>query len=107
MMKDGKNSLSLNLNLLVEKTKFESLYDNLKLSLFGVLFMLLKNQDFSIWVEVIFVILQLFQLMAFPFNPLVKIKNKKLVYKCMETKRYFQSSLKFFTIFSNSYIFSK
>lgn len=73
-MKDNKNSVSLNLNLLTEKTQFEKFEENLKLSIFGVLFVLLKNQDFSIWVEIIFVILELLQFMAFPFNNIVKIK---------------------------------
>ncbi len=70
-MKDGKNSVSLNLNLLNEKTSFEKLEENLKASIFGVLYVLLKNQSFSIWVEIIFVIIQLLQFMAFPFRPLV------------------------------------
>jgi hypothetical protein len=70
-MKDGKNSVSLNLNLLNEKTSFEKLEESLKASIFGVLYVLLKNQSFSIWVEIIFVIIQLLQFMAFPFRPLV------------------------------------
>jgi hypothetical protein len=73
-MKDAKNNISLNLNLLTDKTAFEKLEENLKISIFGVLFVLLKNQDFSIWVEIIFVILQLLQFMAFPFNKVVKNK---------------------------------
>ena len=75
-MKDGKNSVSLNLNLLNEKTSFEKLEENLKASIFGVLYVLLKNQSFSIWVEIIFVIIQLLQFMAFPFRPLVIILYK-------------------------------
>lgn len=77
-MKDGKNNISLNLNLLTEKTAFENLEENLKLSVFGVLFVLLKNQDFSIWTEIIFIILQMLQFMSFAFSKVVikyKIKN--------------------------------
>jgi hypothetical protein len=70
-MKEGKNSVSLNLNLLTEKTSFEKLEEKLKVSIFGVLYVLLKNQDVSIWVEIIFIILQLLQFLAFPFNGLV------------------------------------
>jgi hypothetical protein len=70
-MKDGRGSVSLNLNLLNEKTSFEKLEETLKVSIFGVLYVLLKNQDFSVWVEIIFVILQLLQFMAFPFRPMV------------------------------------
>jgi hypothetical protein len=71
-MKDAKNNVSLNLNLLTEKTSFEKLEEKLKVSIFGVLFVLLKNQDISIWAEIICVILQLLQFLAFPFNVIVK-----------------------------------
>jgi hypothetical protein len=70
-MKDNKNNLSLNLNLLTDKTGFEKLEDELKTALFSVIYFMLKNQEFSIWIEVIFIILQLLQLMSFPFNPMV------------------------------------
>ena len=71
-MNAGKKGFSLNLNILNEKTQFERLEENIKVSIFGVLYVLLKNQDFSVWVEVIFVIIQLLQFMAFPFSPTVK-----------------------------------
>jgi hypothetical protein len=73
-MRDNRNSLSLNLNLLTEKTGFEKLEEQLKTSIFGVLYVMLKNQEFSIWVEIIFIILQLLQFMSYPFNPLVKFQ---------------------------------
>ncbi len=76
-MKEGKSNVSLNLNLLNEKTSFEKLEENLKVAIFGVLYVLLKNQDFSIWAEIIFVILQLLQFMAFPFRPMVGCKKIK------------------------------
>ena len=72
-MKDGKNSSPLNFNLLTEKTSFEKLEENLKYSIFGVLFLLLKNKDFSIWTEIILIILQLLQFMSFAFQKVVKI----------------------------------
>ena len=75
-MKDGKNNLSMNLNLLTEKTSFEKLEEKIKSSIFAVLFVLLKNQDFSIWVEIIFVFIQLFQFMSFSFSKKVTIKYK-------------------------------
>lgn len=75
-MKDGKNSVSMNLNLLNEKTSFEKLEETLKASIFGVLYMLLKNQDFSMWTEIILIILQLLQFLSFGFN---KIVNKLLI----------------------------
>ena len=70
-MKDGKNNVSINLNLLTEKTSFEKLEENLKVSIFGVLFVLLKNQDFSMWTEIILIILQLLQFMSFAFSKVV------------------------------------
>jgi hypothetical protein len=67
-MKENKNSISLNHNLLTEKTSFEEFQENLKKSIFGVLFVLLKAQDFSILVDIIFLILEILQFMSFPFN---------------------------------------
>ena len=77
-MKENKNSISLNQNLLSEKTSFEQFEENLKKSIFGVLFVLLKTQDFSIWVDIIFLTLELLQFMSFPFNKEVQthIYNK-------------------------------
>ncbi len=72
-MKDGRNNVSLNLNLLNEKTSFEKFEESLKLSIFGVLYYLLKNQDFNLWVEIIFIILQLLQFTAYSFRPLVSL----------------------------------
>ncbi len=74
-MNIAKKNFSLNLNILNDKTHFERLEENLKVSIFGVLYVLLKNQDFSVWVEVIFVILQLLQFLAFPFSPMVTFFN--------------------------------
>ncbi len=70
-MKDSKNNISINLNLLSEKSAFEKLEENLKFSIFGVLYVLLKNYSFSIWMEIIFVLIQLFQLLSFSFNEIV------------------------------------
>lgn len=73
-MKENKNNISLNHNLLTEKTSFEEFEENLKKSIFGVLFVLLKTQDFSILVDIIFLTLEILQFMAFPFNGEVKFK---------------------------------
>jgi hypothetical protein len=72
-MKDNKNNLSFNLNLLTDKTGFEKVEEEVKTAIFSVIYFMLKNQEFSIWVEVIFIILQLLQFMSFPFNPMVNI----------------------------------
>ncbi len=74
-MKDGKEKTSMNLNLLTEKTAFKKIEENFKSAIFSVLYVLLKNQDFSFSVEIIFVIIQLLQLMSFPFS---KIVNKNI-----------------------------
>ena len=71
-MKDSKNNVSMNLNLLAEKSAFEKFEENLKISIFGVLYVLLKNQNFSIWMEFIFVFIQLFQFLSFSFITIVK-----------------------------------
>jgi hypothetical protein len=84
-MKDNKNNLSLNLNLLTDKTGFEKLEEEVKIAIFSVIYFMLKNQEFSIWIEVIYIVLQLLQLMSFPFNPIVLYSN--IVRKPME-KRY-------------------
>ena len=70
-MKDNINNISLNLNILTDNTGLEKLEDEVKTALFSVIYFMLKNQEFSIWIEVIFIILQLLQLMSFPFNPIV------------------------------------
>ncbi len=68
-----RGDVSLNLNLLNEKSAFEKFEENLKVSTFSVLFVLLKNQDYNLWLEIIFVGIQLLQFLAFPFRPMVKI----------------------------------
>jgi len=70
-MKDGKEKVSMSSNLLTENTSFEKLEENLKSTIFSVLFVLLKNQDTNLWIEIIFVIIQLLQFMSFAFSQLV------------------------------------
>jgi hypothetical protein len=70
-----RGDVSLNLNLLNEKSAFEKFEENLKISIFSVLFVLLKNQDYNLWLEIILIVLQLLQFLAFPFRPIVRNKN--------------------------------
>ena len=70
-MKDVKNNLTLNLNIHQEKTAFEKFEESIKNSIYSVLYFMLKNQEFSIWIEVIFIVVQLLQLLSFTFNPIV------------------------------------
>jgi len=70
-MKEGKEEnlhLSIDKNLLAEKSSFEEFEENLKKAIFGVLFVLLRSEEFSFFVEVLFLLLELLQFMSFPFN---------------------------------------
>ncbi len=67
-----KRNLSLKHNLLVEKTTFEKFEDNLKNSIFGVLFVLLKEEDGSVYLELVLILFELLQLMVYPFNENVR-----------------------------------
>ncbi len=104
-MKDNKNNLSLNLNLLTDKTGFEKLEEEFKTAIFSVIYFMLKNQEFSIWIEIIFIVLQLLQLMSFPFNPMVIYIN--IVRQSMEKQLYLHTSFKFPPIFPNSSLSSR
>jgi hypothetical protein len=70
-----KKNLSLKHNLLVEKTPFEKFEENLKNSIFGVLFVLLKEEEGSVYLELVLILFELLQLMVYPFN-----KNVNLIY---------------------------
>jgi hypothetical protein len=50
-MKEHQNNITLNDNFLTEKSAFEKFEENVKKIIFGVLFVLLKSQDFSIVVD--------------------------------------------------------
>lgn len=67
-----KNDRALKHNLLVEKTKFEKLEENIKNSIFGVLFVLLKEEDGSVYLELVLIGFELLQLLVYPFNQYVK-----------------------------------
>jgi hypothetical protein len=96
-MKDVKNNLSLNLNIHQEKTAFENLEESIKNSIFSVLYFMLKSQEFSIWIEVIFIIIQLLQFLSFTFNPIVLLFN--LVLGSVEKRKSIYSNIKLPSIF--------
>ncbi len=73
-MKEHQNNITLNDNFLTEKSAFEKFEENVKKIIFGVLFVLLKSQDFSIVVDVILLIFEILQFMWFPFNSQVTLK---------------------------------
>ncbi len=66
-----KKTENFNLNSQNEKSAFELLGEKLKTLMFGVTFVLLKQQSFSLWAEMTFIILQFLQFMAFAFRPVV------------------------------------
>lgn len=68
-MKDnlGTNTSSKS-NLSKDKTCFENIYTKFKVSLFSLLYILLKNQNTNFLIECVYLVLQLLQLLAFPFN---------------------------------------
>jgi hypothetical protein len=66
-----RGDVSLNLNLLNEKSAYEKFEESLKVYIFSVLFVLLKNQDYNLWIEIIFIVIQLLQFLAYPFRPIV------------------------------------
>ena len=69
-MKEDKENIHLDIgkNLLEEKSQFEEFEDNLKKAIFGVLFVLLRSEEFSFLVEVLFLLLELLQFLSFPFH---------------------------------------
>ena len=73
-MKEEENlHLSIDKNFLTEKSSFEEFEETLKKAIFGVLFVLLRSEEFSFFVEVLFLLLELLQFMSFPFHHRVNI----------------------------------
>lgn len=71
-MKDATNELFLSVHMLKEKNVLEDIQSNIKHGIFGLFYLLLKNQDINLWVEVICIIAQLLQMVVFPFHLEVK-----------------------------------
>lgn len=51
-----------------EKSSFEKFEADVKNAIFGVLFVLLKEEEMSIWVASIISIIEFFQILLFPFH---------------------------------------
>lgn len=73
MTEKEKKHLSLKHNLLVEKTPFEKFEETFKNSIFGVLFVLLKEEDGSVYLELVLIFFELVQLLVYPFNENVNL----------------------------------
>ncbi len=78
-MKEYQNNITLDHNFLTEKSAFEKFEGNVKKIIFGVLFVLLKSQDFSFVFDVILLIFETLQFMWFPFNSQVTLEFNFLV----------------------------
>jgi hypothetical protein len=55
-----------------EKSAFERFESELKNTIFGVLFVLLKDEEVSIWITFIFTFIEFFQIITFAFHENVK-----------------------------------
>ena len=68
MKEEESLNLSIDKNLLSEKSSYEVFEENFKKAIFGVLFVLLRSEEFSFFVEILFLLLELLQFMSFPFH---------------------------------------
>ncbi len=67
-MKNEKKIKAIKHNFFSEKTTFEKFEEQLKTSIFGVLFVLLKNGESNFWMEMFSLLTELFQFMYYPFQ---------------------------------------
>ncbi len=65
-MKDKNNNMKA-LNKMEDQSYISKLEKIIKDSIFKVVYVLLKNQSFNIWVEMILILLQLNQLLSYSF----------------------------------------
>src|SRR5690348_2163619 len=63
---EGNNNKN---NIDSEKGAFERFESELKTTIFGVLFMLLKDEEMSIYTSIIIAVIQFLQILYFPFHP--------------------------------------
>ncbi len=77
-MKDNSKFIKhIDKNFNKEKNSFEKFQDKFKLSIFGVLFVLLKEEGgFSFFVDTAFLVCDLLQFFYFPFGSKVKFRLK-------------------------------
>ena len=67
-MKDVTNELFISVHMVKEKNLIEEIQYKIKYGIFGLFYLLLKNQDINLWVEVICIIIQLLQFLGFTFG---------------------------------------
>ena len=78
-MSNLKKSSIIKQNFMAEKTSFEKFEEKLKNSIFGVLFVLLKNNEGNFYVEMFSLLTELFQFMYYPFSQ--NVSQAKNIYK--------------------------
>ena len=66
-MKDKKSEIALKKNFFSEKSSLEKLEEKIKTSIFTVLFVLLKHEEFDYELEMISLLIEIFQFMYYPF----------------------------------------
>lgn len=67
-MKEKKSEVALKKNFFKEKTSLEKFEEKIKQSIFIVLFVLLKHEEFDFPMEMVTLLSELFQFMFYPFN---------------------------------------
>ncbi len=55
------------------RNKLLELEEKIKIGVFGLFYLLLKNQNKNIWIEIVYIIVILIQLISFSFDEMVNI----------------------------------
>ena len=55
------------------RNKLLELEEKIKIGVFGLFYLLLKNQNKNIWIEIVYIIVVLIQLISFSFDEMVNI----------------------------------
>ena len=55
------------------RNKLLELEEKIKIGIFGLFYLLLKNQNKNIWIEIVYIIVVLIQLISFSFDEMVNI----------------------------------
>jgi hypothetical protein len=67
-MKESKSDIALKKNFFSEKTSLEKFEEKIKNSIFTVLFVLLKHEEFDLEIEMLSLLIETFQFMYYPFT---------------------------------------
>ncbi len=79
-MRVNEKELLKNIDKENHRNKLLEFEEKVKIGVFGLFYLLLKNQSTNIWMEIIYIIITSFQLISFPFDEIVKnIFYKKII----------------------------